>query len=35
MITVYGFKRVKDPVIGETRDLRALWVLEETGLPSC
>jgi glutathione S-transferase len=33
MITVYGFKRVKDPVIGETRDLRALWTLEETGLP--
>jgi glutathione S-transferase len=33
MITVYGFKRVKDPVIGETRDLRALWALEETGLP--
>lgn len=33
MITVYGFKRVMDPVIGETRDLRALWALEETGLP--
>jgi len=33
MITVYGFKRVKEPVIGETRDLRALWALEETGLP--
>jgi glutathione S-transferase len=33
MITVYGFKRVKDPVVGETRDLRALWALEETGLP--
>jgi glutathione S-transferase len=33
MITVYGFKCVKDPVIGETRDLRALWALEETGLP--
>jgi glutathione S-transferase len=33
MITVYGFKRVEDPVIGETRDLRALWALEETGLP--
>jgi glutathione S-transferase len=33
MITVYGFKRVKDLVIGETRDLRVLWVLEETGLP--
>jgi glutathione S-transferase len=33
MITVYGFNRVKDLVIGETRDLRALWALEETGLP--
>ena len=33
MITVYGFSRVKDPVVGETRDLRALWALEETGLP--
>jgi glutathione S-transferase len=33
MITVYGFNRVKDPIIGETRDLRALWALEETGLP--
>jgi glutathione S-transferase len=33
MITVYGFSRVRDPVIGETRDLRVLWALEETGLP--
>jgi len=33
MITVYGFKRVRDFVIGETRDLRVLWALEETGLP--
>jgi glutathione S-transferase len=33
MITVYGFKRVKDLVIGETRDLRAIWALEEAGLP--
>jgi len=33
MITVYGFRRVRDFVIGETRDLRALWALEETGLP--
>lgn len=33
MITVYGFKRVRDFVVGETRDLRALWALEETGLP--
>jgi glutathione S-transferase len=30
---VYGFKRVRDFVIGETRDLRVLWALEETGLP--
>jgi|HubBroStandDraft_3_1064219.scaffolds.fasta_scaffold365511_1 glutathione S-transferase len=33
MITVYGFNRVRELVIGETRDLRALWALEETGLP--
>ena len=33
MITVYGFKRVRNFVIGETHDLRALWALEETGLP--
>src|SRR5471032_825181 len=33
MITVYGFRRVRDLVIGETRDLRALWALEETALP--
>jgi glutathione S-transferase len=33
MITVYGFKRVRHFVVGETRDLRALWALEETGLP--
>ena len=33
MITVYGFKHLKDGVIGETRDLRALWALEETALP--
>jgi glutathione S-transferase len=33
MIPVYGFSRVKDPVVGETRDLRAPWALEETGLP--
>jgi glutathione S-transferase len=32
MITLYGFKRVRDFVVGETRDLRALWALEETGL---
>jgi glutathione S-transferase len=33
MITLYGFGRVHRQVIGETRDLRAQWVLEETGLP--
>jgi glutathione S-transferase len=33
MITLYGFGRVLRPVIGETRDLRAQWALEETGLP--
>ena len=33
MITLYGFGRVFRPVIGETRDLRAQWALEETGLP--
>src|SRR5471030_3307080 len=33
MITLYGFGRVHRMVIGETRDLRAQWALEETGLP--
>jgi glutathione S-transferase len=33
MITLYGFGRVFRPVIGETRDLRAQWALEEVGLP--
>ena len=33
MITLYGFGRVHPKVIGETRDLRAQWALEETGLP--
>jgi glutathione S-transferase len=33
MITLYGFGRVHRKVIGETRDLRAQWALEETGLP--
>ena len=33
MITLYGFGRVHRQVIGETRDLRAQWALEETGLP--
>ena len=33
MITRYGFGRVHRQAIGETRDLRAQWALEETGLP--
>jgi glutathione S-transferase len=33
MITLYGFGRVDAAVIGVTRDLRAQWALEETGLP--
>jgi glutathione S-transferase len=33
MITLYGFGRVHRQVIGETRDLRVQWALEETGLP--
>jgi glutathione S-transferase len=33
MITLYGFGRVHEKVIGETRDLRAQGALEETGLP--
>jgi glutathione S-transferase len=32
MITLHGFGRVHRQVIGETRDLRAQWTLEETGL---
>ena len=32
MITLYGFGRVLRPVIGETRDLRVEWALEEIGL---
>jgi glutathione S-transferase len=32
MITLYGFGRVLDQVIGETRDLRVRWALEEMGL---
>lgn len=33
MITLYGFGRVHEKVIGETRDLRVYWALEEMGLP--
>ena len=33
MITLYGFGRIFKEGIGETKDLRAQWALEETGLP--
>jgi glutathione S-transferase len=33
MITLYGFGRIFPDGIGETKDLRAQWALEETGLP--
>jgi len=33
MITVYVFGNAPRPVWNVTRDLRALWALEETGLP--
>jgi glutathione S-transferase len=33
MITLYGFKGIFEGGIGETKDLRAQWALEETGLP--
>jgi glutathione S-transferase len=33
MITVYAFGNAPAPVRNVTRDLRALWVLEESGLP--
>ena len=33
MITLHGFGRVFAPVTGETLELRALWALEEVGLP--
>ena len=33
MITLYGFGRIFPAVIGETRDLRPQWALEEMGLP--
>ncbi|MET0344112.1 MAG: glutathione S-transferase family protein [Polyangiales bacterium] len=32
MITLYGFGRIFADGIGETKDLRAQWALEETGL---
>ncbi|MGE3769241.1 MAG: glutathione S-transferase family protein [Kofleriaceae bacterium] len=33
VITLYGFGTIFREGIGETRDLRAQWVLEETGIP--
>lgn len=33
MITLYGFKSIFPGGVGETKDLRAQWALEETGLP--
>ena len=33
MITLYGFKNIFAGGHGETKDLRAQWALEETGLP--
>ena len=33
MITLYGFRTIFPEGIGETKDLRAQWALEETGLP--
>jgi glutathione S-transferase len=33
MITLYGFRAIFPEGIGETKDLRAQWALEETGLP--
>jgi glutathione S-transferase len=32
MITLYGFKTIFEGGVGETKDLRAQWALEETGL---
>ncbi len=33
MLTLYGFKTIHEGGVGETKDLRAQWALEETGLP--
>ena len=33
MITLYGFGTIFPEGRGETKDLRAQWALEETGLP--
>jgi glutathione S-transferase len=33
MLELYGFARVNRGAHGNTRDLRVLWALEESGLP--
>jgi glutathione S-transferase len=33
MITLYGFRTIFPEGIGDTKDLRAQWALEESGLP--
>jgi len=33
MITLYGFKNIFEGGVGETKDMRAQWALEEIGLP--
>jgi glutathione S-transferase len=33
MITLYGFANIFEGGVGETKDLRAQWALEELGLP--
>ncbi|MFP2956400.1 glutathione S-transferase family protein [Myxococcus sp. 1LA] len=33
MLTLYGFGRVNSKVVGVTRELRILWMLEELGMP--
>jgi glutathione S-transferase len=33
LITLYGFGRISREAHGNTKDLRAQWALEETGLP--
>jgi len=33
MITIYAFSNLPPFAIGLSRDLRALWAAEETGLP--
>ena len=33
MITLYGFRNIFEGGVGETKDMRAQWALEEIGLP--